>query len=48
MPGMGGLASLNMRDLNISIPVVMITKHQEEHLMEEALANRITDFNKTS
>ena len=45
MPGMGGLAMLeHARDLNISIPVVMITKHQEEHLMEEALANRITDF----
>ncbi len=45
MPGMGGLAMLeHARNLNISIPVVMITKHQEEHLMEEALANRITDF----
>lgn len=45
MPGMRGMTMLeHARSKNITIPVVMITKHEEEHLMEEALAHRITDF----
>jgi CheY-like chemotaxis protein len=45
MPGMGGLATLDAihaRDLNL--PVVLITKSEEETLMEEAIGKRITDY----
>jgi CheY-like chemotaxis protein len=45
MPGMGGLATLDAihaRELNL--PVVLITKSEEETLMEEAIGKRITDY----
>lgn len=45
MPGLGGLetlAQLKARDL--SLPVVLITKSEEETLMEEAIGKRITDY----
>jgi CheY-like chemotaxis protein len=45
MPGLGGLetlAQLKARDL--ALPVVLITKSEEESLMEEAIGKRITDY----
>ncbi|MBM3316950.1 MAG: bifunctional response regulator/alkaline phosphatase family protein [Candidatus Eisenbacteria bacterium] len=45
MPGMGGLAVLEeLQRLRPGLPVVMITKSEEEHLMNEALGRRISDY----
>lgn len=45
MPGMSGLETLNrIKDARPEIPVVMITKSEEEHLMEEAIGSRIADY----
>ena len=45
MPGMGGIATLRaIKDLDPTIPVVLITKSEEELLMEEAIGRRIDDY----
>src|SRR5262245_27790635 len=45
MPGMGGLATLAaIKDRQPSLPVILITKSEEEQLMDEALGKRITDY----
>jgi CheY-like chemotaxis protein len=45
MPGMGGLETLEeIKQYAPEIPVVMVTKSEEEHLMEEALGGRISDY----
>ena len=45
MPGMDGLQALAaMKDLDPSLPVVMITKSEEENLMEEAIGGKIEDY----
>jgi CheY-like chemotaxis protein len=45
MPGMGGLETLEaIADARPGVPVVMVTKSEEEHLMEEALGSRIADY----
>ncbi len=45
MPGMDGLATLvAIHDIRPDIPVVMITKSEEERIMEEALGQRISDY----
>lgn len=45
MPGRGGLETLEgIRDLGATLPVIMITKSEEEELMEKALGRRITDY----
>jgi CheY-like chemotaxis protein len=45
MPGKGGLETLEgIRDLGTSIPVIMITKSEEEELMNRALGRRISDY----
>jgi len=45
LSGKGGLATLNeMKDLFPSLPVIMITKNEEESLMEEAIGRRIDDY----
>ncbi len=45
MPGMGGLRTLaEMKDLYPNLPVVMITKNEEESLMEEAIGVKINDY----
>jgi len=45
MPGMDGLATLvKIKDAAPSLPVVMITKMEEEDLIDEALRKRIDDF----
>ena len=45
MPGMGGLEALTeINRVMPDLPVVMITKSEEERLMEEALGNKISDY----
>lgn len=45
MPGMTGLETLaKIKDKNGSIPVVMITKNEAEHVMEEAIGSQIADY----
>jgi CheY-like chemotaxis protein len=45
MAGMGGLETLaQIKNINNSIPVVMITKSEEETLMNEAIGGKIADY----
>ncbi|MCH7516908.1 MAG: response regulator, partial [Bacteroidetes bacterium] len=45
MAGMGGLETLSqIKTINPNIPVVMITKSEEESLMDEAIGGKITDY----
>ncbi|NJN25537.1 MAG: bifunctional response regulator/alkaline phosphatase family protein [Cyclobacteriaceae bacterium] len=45
MPGMTGLETLSqIKSMKPNIPVVMITKSEEEHIMEEAIASKIADY----
>jgi CheY-like chemotaxis protein len=45
MPGMGGLETLNViNQIMPELPVVMVTKSEEERLMEEALGRKISDY----
>lgn len=45
MPGIGGLATLAaIKEIDPSLQVIMITKSEEERLMNEALGKRISDY----
>jgi CheY-like chemotaxis protein len=45
MPGMTGLETLNIiKSKNPRLPVVMITKSEEEQIMEEAIGQKIADY----
>ncbi len=45
MPGLTGLETLvEMKALKPDIPVVLITKNEEEHLMEDAIGSKIDDY----
>jgi CheY-like chemotaxis protein len=45
MPGMGGLEALGeIKSVAPETPVVMITKSEEEHLMEDAIGGQIADY----
>lgn len=45
MPGMGGLETLaKIKELNSHIPVVMVTKSEEESLMHDAIGSKISDY----
>jgi len=45
MPGLTGLETLaKMKASHPSLPVVMITKSEEEHIMEEAIGAKIADY----
>ncbi|MDI9358368.1 MAG: PglZ domain-containing protein [Phycisphaerales bacterium] len=45
MPGLTGLETLlRIRKMGITVPVIMITKSEEENIMEEAIGNEITDY----
>ena len=45
MAGMGGLETLGqIKEINQNIPVVMITKSEEETLMNEAIGGKIQDY----
>ena len=45
MPGMGGLEALSeIKEISPELPVVLVTKSEEENLMEEALGGQINDY----
>ncbi len=45
MPGITGLAALQrIKELDPTLPVVMITKSEEEHIMEDAIGSKISDY----
>ncbi len=45
MPGISGLETLNeIKVIDASLPVVMITKSEEEYIMEEAIGSKIADY----
>lgn len=45
MPGLDGLETLEeINKLNETLPVVMVTKNEEEGLMNKAIAQQITDY----
>jgi CheY-like chemotaxis protein len=45
MPGLSGLETLTrIKSRSPNLPVVMITKSEEEYIMEEAIGNKIADY----
>ena len=45
MPGLSGLETLSaIKEKYPSIPVIMITKSEEEHIMEDAIGSKISDY----
>lgn len=45
MPGLSGLETLNsIKSMAPSLPVIMITKSEEESIMEEAIGAKISDY----
>lgn len=45
MPGMNGLDALaKIKEMRPEVPVIMVTKSEEEDLMEEALGGKISDY----
>ncbi len=45
MPGLSGLETLEaMKEVSPNLPVVMVTKSEEESLVDEAIGKRIDDF----
>ena len=45
MPGLSGLETLaEIKEFQASLPVVMITKSEEEYIMEEAIGSKIADY----
>lgn len=45
MPGLSGLETLTeIKKYDGSIPVVMITKSEEEYIMDEAIGSKIADY----
>lgn len=45
MPGMSGLDTLaELKEKKSNIPVIMITKSEEEYIMEEAIGSKIADY----
>lgn len=45
MAGLGGLETLQqIKEINANIPVVMVTKSEEESLMHDAIGSKISDY----
>ena len=45
MPGLSGLETLvAIKELNPSVPIVMVTKSEEESIMNQAIGNKIADY----
>ena len=45
MPGLDGLATLQeIKRINNAIPIIMVTKSEEEGLMDRAIASQISDY----
>ena len=45
MPGLSGLETLvKLKEMQPNLPVVMITKSEEEYIMEDAIGSKISDY----
>jgi len=45
MPGISGLETLSkIKQKHVNLPVVMVTKSEEEYIMEEAIGSKIADY----
>lgn len=45
MPGLSGLETLSMiKEINSTIPIVMVTKSEEENIMNQAIGSKIDDY----
>src|SRR5690606_14047754 len=45
MPGLTGLETLSeLKNINPAVPMVLVTKNEEEHLMEDAIGSKIDDY----
>src|SRR5690554_3221074 len=45
MPGMTGLETLSkIKEIKPTLPVVMVTKNEDENIMEDAIGSQITDY----
>ncbi len=45
MPGLSGIETLSkIKEIKPSIPVIMITKSEEENLMDDAIGSKISDY----
>ena len=45
MPALSGLETLSeLKEIKATLPVVMITKSEEEYIMEDAIGNKIADY----
>ncbi len=45
MPGLSGLETLSrIKEINPTIPVVMVTKSEEENIMNQAIGSKIADY----
>lgn len=45
MPGLSGLETLSkIKEINPNVPVVMVTKSEEESIMNQAIGNKIADY----
>jgi len=45
MPGMSGLSVLDeLKKINPAVPVIMVTKSEEENIMEQAIGSKIADY----
>ncbi|OIQ37866.1 MAG: two-component system response regulator [Bacteroidetes bacterium MedPE-SWsnd-G1] len=45
MPGISGLETLSeIKSKNANLPIIMITKSEEEYIMEDAIGNKIADY----
>ena len=45
MPGLTGLETLvQIKQINPDVPIVMVTKSEEESIMNQAIGNKIADY----
>ena len=45
MPGLSGLETLSrIKEINNNIPIVMVTKSEEENIMDQAIGKKIADY----
>lgn len=45
MPGLSGLETLmQLKDIAPNLPVVMVTKNEEEDIMDQAIGSKIADY----
>ncbi|MGQ2091927.1 T9SS response regulator signal transducer PorX [Ornithobacterium rhinotracheale] len=45
MPGMSGLEAIQkIKEIRPNLPIIMVTKNEEEHIMEEAIGSHIADY----